>query len=846
MHSQRACQPAKIGISYCTETSHYHNVMLAAALSPSRRRHSRWRSPIAPDTISTLIVSSVLLLMPLLAVANVGWAIDLAIVVPVTILGVLYGFVVARSRLGELRAMLLTLLAGAAAVLITAALQSPLPLPAALQETVSRLVDWLVAVAGMGINTDELVFTLLVSLLFWLLAYSSSWHLFRLERVWRVILPPGLILLVNIAILGGEAPLDRYLLGYLLMALVLLVRSNLNDRRWQWRARGIRFPLLLFRQAAATGLALSVLALALAWQVPSSNLQQRLDEFQDFLAADPLQQIAAAWSRVFAPIDAEGIVTSEYYGAEQLELRGAISLGDDIVFSAEAPPSSQRYYWRSRMYERYSNGQWSPSADLRITDRSAPVEITMNEEVLGRRRQPVQQRITIGSGNSRIYYAAPQPQRIDGDGKIDLLYTDKPQNSAMNVSVIRPLQVIRQGETYEVSSQISLATAEELRRAGTNYPAWVSSPSLYVGLPNARVLELAQQIVDQAAADNAYDRARAIESWLRSNIRYNEKISAPPANVDVVEWLLFDVQEGYCTYYATAMIIMLRHLGIPARLAAGFSQGELEPSSGQFIVRERDAHTWVEVYFPGYGWINFEPTAAEAPINREGDDEAQEYDDSLTPEATTSPSPEPSPTQATSPTAAPSEEAAQSYLEEPTPTPTAQPSATSPPLLTATITPTPFILPTVPPPNSPNNLPPLNESQPLLLVALAVMSLAALLALIALLLYWWWEYRGMGGLSPISRAFARLERYTQLIGIQAGSQQTTLEKRRELQQQIPAARESIRTISDLYTRERYGGVAQQAGDEDQYAESADKAWHRTRGNILRRWLKRRLPRLRRN
>ncbi|MCY4146704.1 MAG: transglutaminase domain-containing protein, partial [Chloroflexi bacterium] len=499
----------------------------------------------------------------------------------------------------------------------------------------------------------------------------------------------------------------------------------------------------------------------------------------------------------------------------------------------------QRYYWRSRVYERYSNGQWSPSADLRITDRSAPVEIIMNSEVLGQRRQPVEQRITIGAANARIYYAAPQPQRISRDGKIDLLYADKPRNLAMNVSVIRPLQVMRQGEAYSATSQVSMATADELRRAGTTYPEWVSSASLYVGLPNARVLELAQQIVAEAKADTPYDRARAIESWLRKNIRYNESISAPPANVDAVEWLLFDAQEGYCTYFATAMIVMLRNLGIPARLAAGFSQGELDAALRQFVVRERDAHTWVEVYFPGYGWINFEPTAAEAPIKRAGDEEAQEFDDGLTPQATTSPTPQPSPTLSASPTAATSEEAAQSFLEDPSPTPT----ATRPPPAAATITPTPLILPTVQPPNSPNNPPPLSETPPFVLAALAVMSLTVLLAVIALLLFWWWEYRGFGGLSPISRAFARLERYTQLVGIQVGSQQTTLEKRHELQRQLPAARESIRTISDLYTRERYGGVSQQAGDDERYAESADKAWHRARGNILRRWLWRRRPKL---
>ena len=309
--------------------------------------------------------------------------------------------------------------------------------------------------------------------------------------------------------------------------------------------------------------------------------------------------------------------------------------------------------------------------------------------------------------------------------------------------------------------------------------------------------------------------------------------------MDTVEWLLFDAQEGYCTYFATAMIVMLRHLGIPARLAAGFSQGEFDSESQRFIVRERDAHTWVEVYFPGYGWIGFEPTSAQAPITRDGDDEAQESPDRLTPQPTTTPSPTPSPT------VAPSDEAAEQNPDEPTPTstPTPEPSPTSTPAPPSPVPPTPPPLPTVEPPQ-PVDPPPLEQVEPLILVALAAMSLAVIFAVIALLLFWWWEYRGFGGLTPVSRAYARLERYIQLIGINVGSQQTTLEKRRELQRRIPSARESIRTISDLYTRERYGGVSQQIPEEDGYADSAARAWQRTRGNILRRWLRRWLPFLR--
>ena len=808
---------------------------------PGRRRsRSRWRSPISLGDASALFVVSVLLLMPLLTIEIAGWEVDLDTVLPITLFGVAFGWVVARSRFGEIAALALSSLYGFFAVILVAAFNLNMPFQAAVVSVVSRSLEWSVDAFSGGINTDDLVLTLLVAILFWFLAFNANWHLFRLDRVWRVILPPGLILLVNLVFFSGGEPLDVYLFSFLLMALVLIVRSNLDSREWDWYLRGVRVPTMVRRQFAAIGILLSLLALALAFNVPSNDLQERLNAFQRFLASDPMQQMAEVWNRLFAPIEGEGSATTDYYGADLLQLGGAIRLGDEVVFTVDAPPSNQRYYWRSRVYERYADGQWSPSADLRITDRIAPVEVAMNREVIGGGRQSVRQRFTVGASSARIYYAAPQPQRIDGVGRIDLIYTDKPAATSMNVSVIRPLKLLRAGDSYTVNSLVSTATADELRRASANYPAWVSGPNLYVGIRNPRVLNLALQIVNEAGAAHPYDRARAIERWLRQNIAYNESISAPPPAVDTVEWVLFDAREGYCTYYATAMIVMLRHLGIPARLAAGFSQGAYDSDLEQYVVREREAHTWVEVYFPGYGWIEFEPTSAEAPIQRDGDEQAEESEEPLRPDPTASPSPTPTPTVTDTPTpeatqtAEASLEAQEQTFEQPSPTPTSAPSPT----------PTPVILPTVQPPISQDDPPPLSLLQPLILFALVVMLFTLILVIIALLLFWWWEWRGFGGLSPVSRAYARLERYIGLLGINVGRSQTTLEKRRELQQRIPAAREPIRTISDLYTRERYSASSQDRNENQAFAESAEKAWYRTRGNILRRWLRRWLPFLR--
>jgi hypothetical protein len=112
----------------------------------------------------------------------------------------------------------------------------------------------------------------------------------------------------------------------------------------------------------------------------------------------------------------------------------------------------------------------------------------------------------------------------------------------------------------------------------------------------------------------------AITSWLRSAFTYSRNTEAPPTLRDPVEWFLFEYGVGFCNYYASAEVIMLRALGIPARLATGYARGTLDAATGVYSVNSRDAHAWPEVFFPGYGWIEFEPTPSQPPLFRpEGD-----------------------------------------------------------------------------------------------------------------------------------------------------------------------------------------------------------------------------------
>jgi len=193
-----------------------------------------------------------------------------------------------------------------------------------------------------------------------------------------------------------------------------------------------------------------------------------------------------------------------------------------------------------------------------------------------------------------------------------------PQPEAGGLTTIDMLAAVNPGSSsgkYTVVTRFSTATAAQLRAAGTNYPAWAGQ---YASLPAngyrspdvlQRIHALALQIVSDAGAQTPYDEASAIEAYLRGPLfAYSLDVTSPPAGEDRLAYFLFTSHTGYCEYFATAMGDMLRSLGIPTRLVNGFGPGQYSATLGQNVVREQDAHTWVESFFPGYGWIPFEPT----------------------------------------------------------------------------------------------------------------------------------------------------------------------------------------------------------------------------------------------
>ncbi len=160
---------------------------------------------------------------------------------------------------------------------------------------------------------------------------------------------------------------------------------------------------------------------------------------------------------------------------------------------------------------------------------------------------------------------------------------------------------------YYGYSRLPAVNAAKLRAAATVYPDEIRSVYLQLPALDARIPELAKGVA--AKARTPYDKAVAIGAFLRSRFSYTLELTGKPGD-DPLAHFLFETHAGHCEYFASAMTIMLRTQGIPSREVNGFLPGEFNDLAGDYIVRASDAHSWVEAYFPGSGWVTFDPTPA--------------------------------------------------------------------------------------------------------------------------------------------------------------------------------------------------------------------------------------------
>ena len=177
-------------------------------------------------------------------------------------------------------------------------------------------------------------------------------------------------------------------------------------------------------------------------------------------------------------------------------------------------------------------------------------------------------------------------------------------------------RALPQEQPYTLYSFVSQATNDQLQVAGDEYSTFITDH--YLQLPSTlpdRVRDLAERITQDA--ETPLDKVLAIENYLRNEggFEYSQDIESPPTYADGVDWFLFETKTGYSDYFGSSMTVMLRSVGVPARMAAGYAPGEVD-IPGRWAIRDRDSHGWTQAYFPGHGWIDFEPTTAWASLDR--------------------------------------------------------------------------------------------------------------------------------------------------------------------------------------------------------------------------------------
>jgi transglutaminase-like putative cysteine protease len=272
-------------------------------------------------------------------------------------------------------------------------------------------------------------------------------------------------------------------------------------------------------------------------------------------------------------------------------------LHPDSSTSAASLSPPPRYYWRNTTYDVYTGHGW-------LTSNTQTIQYKANQDAVSVKppgyRTVVAQLQLLRDASGLLF--APNVL-VSADHDYDIAWRSDQDVFSADIS----------SSTYRVQSLVPTFDEAQLRASGSQYPEWVRAR--YLALPQdipERVTALARDLT--ATAPTPYDRARAIESYLRT-FPYTLDVSEPPGNRDVVDYFLFDLRRGYCDYYASAMVVLARAAGLPARLVVGYAPGRYDPSNARYIVTEADAHSWVEVYFTGYGWVEFEPTAGLPPLD---------------------------------------------------------------------------------------------------------------------------------------------------------------------------------------------------------------------------------------
>jgi transglutaminase-like putative cysteine protease len=607
----------------------WEDMWRAVEPAPPPERKAHWITKLALlswEEWVTLVIVFLGFISVVQSLDHAEWAPEMPSLYPTALVGLAISLFLAKTPLPEFAAHLVGLVAGAGVVVVA----STASLSGSLSDRVSELVDrmqlWFSALSSGGISNDNLPFVFIVVGLTFVTAYISVWSIFRWYNAWVGLIPGGLALLTNLSYLPGHNSFN--LLVYLFCAILLVSRIHLLRNEREWRRTRTAYPDLISLHVLNVTIWVAFLLLAFAWILPVGSGTGLLFQAWDKVTA-PIAGPFQDFGRLFTSVDSKKGGLIHKFGST-LPLQGKITLssGNELTVEATEPG-----FLRAQSYDFYTAQGWKISSAEQITNSVWPAlkPLQNPDEAKKEFRRPLSIRVTTFDKQS-VILSASQPLAASIDTRV--VFGPDPSD----VTSLRPNGRLGSGTQYQIDSTITTASPPRLRQSGPPYPGWVAP---YLQLPDSLPQAIRTKTKEiTAGLDTPYDQANAIEKYLRT-FAVDTNFTPAPANKDGVAYFLFTAQKGYFDYHASAMVVMLRTLGIPARIAVGYTirPQDRAPDSNTYTVTEGNAFAWPEVYFPGLGWIEFNPTPSEPSISRPDsddtnffpDDSAVEPDDTIGP-----------------------------------------------------------------------------------------------------------------------------------------------------------------------------------------------------------------------
>ena len=720
----------------------------------------------------TLVPALMVYIALAIAVQEAEWVRRFPSLIPTVIGGLVVGLFATRIRAPQLVKHPLAIAAGAIIVMLVAQEYAD---GASIADRISdmriRMEEWWTIVRAGDVSNDNLPFVLMVHGLGFLGTYVAAWAIFRWRNAWLAVLPAGIGLLVIIATTDGKPSVP--FLVFAIGALFLLARMHLQRQQVRWSRSRVEYPDFISLSAAQLTLALSAVLVIAAWAIPLGK-QAAVAENALNAITDPIEERTEPLVRLFHDISGRGGNFHKFGGT--LPIRGDVGLGSRILLDAEAPIPG---FLRGTSYDEYTGSGWKVSDRDEVRVDAGQLLTAGIEGSVYAERVVTELEVTVSDGEDTLF-SLGTPLGTNRDASVEL-----PDNYTGDIERIESRRGLDDGDQYTVVGSVSIATEEQLRAAGGKYPEWVVERYLQTpdDLPD-RVRDETARVVEDA--ETPYDMALAIEAYLRT-FEVDFSVPATPPRRDVVDHLLFDLQRGYFDYFSTAMTVMLRTQGVPARIAVGYALDPDDASGNRYAVRKNDAYSWVEVFFPGYGWIDFNPSA-DQPEGGAGGIGGELFDPAFDEEAPILPLPE---------------------LSE--------------------------LDPELPGGGLDGALTPIDESGGPLVPWYLVWTLAGLLAVVAATLLgargvWVWGLRGLEG---VPRQWAGIQRLARWNGMPADEHETAREWGRDLGHRIEQD-EAAGALSRAYEASRYGPPEASAANEE-----TDEAYRMLRNTLLGRIFRRR-------